>query len=154
MMMMPTSQRASDGRDAGRSFCFLLGLRFTTHTQQQQYSVLSFPFPCTCSLYDMIPYALRFAPLLVLPGNVLGIEQKAVLLLLRARTLNCYVTIDECITNIPEVYTYLYMYLPAVAHDQIPCMYLLTTHSLLLRNLFFFSNKALIKTRIYFNRTT
>lgn len=63
----------------------------------------------------MIPYALRFAPLLVLPGNVLGIEQKAVLLLLlRARTLNCYVTIDECITNIPEVYTYLYMYLPAV----------------------------------------
>lgn len=114
MMMMPTSQRASDGRDAGRSFCFLLGLRFTRHTQQQQYSVLSFPFPCTCSLYDMIPYALRFAPLLVLPGNVLGIEQKAVLLLLRARTLNCYVTIDECITNIPEVYTYLYMYLPAV----------------------------------------
>lgn len=84
----------------------------------------------------MIPYALRFAPLLVLPGNVLGIEQKAVLLLLRARTLNCYVTIDECITNIPEVYTYLYMYLPAVAHDQIPCMYLLTIHSLLLRNLF------------------
>lgn len=57
----------------------------------------------------MIPYALRFAPLLVLPGNVLGIERKAVLLLLRARTLNCYVTIDECIstTNIPEVYTYI-----------------------------------------------
>lgn len=102
--------------------------------------------------YDTL--SLRFAPLLVLPGNVLGIEQKAVLLLLRARTLNCYVTIDECITNIPEVYTYLYMYLPAVAHDQIPCMYLLTAHSLLLRNLFFFSNKALIKTRIYFNRTT
>jgi len=130
MMMMPTSQRASDRRDAGRSFCFLLGLRFTTHTQQQQYSVLSFPFPCTCSLYDMIPYALRFAPLLVLPGNVLGIEQKAVLLLLRARTLNCYVTIDECITNIPEVYNYLYMYLPAVPHWLMIRFHACTHHSL------------------------
>lgn len=78
----------------------------------------------------MIPYALRFAPLLVLPGNVLGIEQKAVLLLLRARTLNCYVTIDECITNIPEVYNYLYMYLPAVPHWLMIRFHACTHHSL------------------------
>lgn len=107
----------------------------------------------------MIPYALRFAPLLVLPGNVLGIERKAVLLLLRARTLNCYVTIDECITNIPEVYTYLYTYLPAVPDWLMirfhACFYLLPYSLVASEDPFFsFSNKALIKTRIYFNRTT
>lgn len=117
--MMMRCQRANEPareRWKGRRPFFLFPSRSTIHkaypTATILCPVLSFSVHMQSLRYDTLCFAFRSSPRFA--GNVLGIEQKAVLLLLRARTLNCYVTIDECITNIPEVYTYLYMYLPAV----------------------------------------